>query len=210
MSRIIIILLLSSFLFLANAQDEKCKTCNINQPSTSSDRLGDVYKNLNSSRLNDARVTILPVDLIILADNVEITIPMFNDEVKKKVNISISKFTILENLTISMLILDKAKEWAEKNKLKVNENELIFKYKKSLTDKLTSNDTEGKSYYNGHKVEYNGKKYEHVAKEIKKKLLIEKKAIFIKKYIAELIKSYYIEINQDWLEKTIGLPGNKY
>jgi hypothetical protein len=172
--------------------------------------LGDVYKNLNSSRLNEARVTILPIDLIILADNVEITISMLNDEIKKKSNISKSKFTILEDLTINMLMLDKAKEWAGKNKLKITDNELIVRYKKSLTEKLTSNDTEGKVYYNGHKAEYNGKKYEQVAKEIKKKLLIEKKAIFIKKYISELIKSYYIEINQDWLEKTIGLPGNKY
>jgi hypothetical protein len=210
MSRIIIILLLSSFFLFTYAQDEKCKTCNVYQPSTSSDRLGDVYKNLNSSRLNEARVTILPIDLIILADNVEITISMLNDEIKKKSNISKSKFTILEDLTINMLMLDKAKEWAGKNKLKITDNELIVRYKKSLTEKLTSNDTEGKVYYNGHKAEYNGKKYEQVAKEIKKKLLIEKKAIFIKKYISELIKSYYIEINQDWLEKTIGLPGNKY
>lgn len=203
MNRIIISLLISSLLLLANAQEEKCKTCNINQPSTTSDRLGDIYKNLNGSRLNDARVTILPIDLIILADNVEITIPMFNDEVKKKSNLSRSKFTILEDLTINMLMVDKAKEWAEKNKLKIADNVLIFRYKKSLTEKLTSNDTEGKEYFNSHKLEYNGKKYEKVSKVIKNKLLIEKKAIFIKKYISELIKSYYIEINQDWLEKTI-------
>ncbi len=203
MKRIIIIFLLPLLLLLANAQEEKCTTCGVNQPTTTSDRLGDVYKDFKNSPLKDARVTILPVDLIVLADNIEITQPMLNDEMMKKSNVSKTIFKLVEELTVMNLILDKAKEWAGKKKLKIIEKDLVMKFQNSLTADLRIYDVEGKEYFNAHKTEYKGKEYAVVAKAIKKILLIKKKAIFIEKYNSELIKSYYIEINKEWLEKNI-------
>lgn len=202
MKRFITILLLPLLLLFANAQNEPCKTCVPYQPSTT-DRLGDVYPALNNSQLKNAQVAILPTDLLVLAGTVEITQKMLDEEIKNKTVSSKEKFNLLDNLSVKMLILNKAKEWAEKGKHKVAPQNLMQAYLNSLTEKLTSNDTEGKAYYNHHKTVYKGKKYATVAKKIKNMLLIRKRTAYIVKFKADLMKSTYIEINKDWLLKTI-------
>lgn len=203
MNRTMLIFLILYCAIVVFSQEEKCKTCVVYDPTTVSQRLGDMYPQLNKTMFKDARVTILPDDLIVLAGTNEVTVKTF-DETKKKIKSkSVDNFSVLEGLIFNSLLVDKAEEWNEKNKVKIKPDVLLSTFLSFLTSKVTANDTEGKAYYNLHKTEYSGKKYENVAKEIKKKVLLNKMEDFIRKYKVNLVKSTYIEINQNWLVKNI-------
>ncbi len=203
MKRFIIITFFLMSYFIGNTQEESCKTCVIYNTASTSERIGDIYKQFNNSKLQNAMVTILPADLIVLAGKIEITEKMLDDETKKDEKASVALFYKLEKLTVKMLLLNEAKRWAEKNKKKISENDVVQAFIKSLTAKISVNDTEGKAYYNTHLSEYKGIKYIAVAKKIKQALLIQKQATFIENYKSTLVQSTYIEINKNWLEKNI-------
>ncbi len=203
MNRIIIILILLLLFVAGYSQEEKCSSCVKYDPTTHSQLLSDVYPEFADSKLKDARITILPADLLVLADTVEVTQKMLDNYMKKKFAGSDEAFKQLEMLTIKMLVLKDAEKWAVDNKIKMNGDNLIIYYYQSLTSQINISDAEVKSYYNVHKTEYKGKKISVVDGQIKQSLLKQKKDAFLEQYRLNLIKSTYTEINQSWLQKII-------
>jgi len=184
-------------------------------PTAGPQHVKDTYPGLASGALGSAKLTVLPVGVLLRSGTVKITRKDLDAEIAKYPKPIIEQlkdnaFFVLERLATSDLLTVEAGSWAKQNNRKPEDdrNELIKAYFDALTGNVAVTDQELKSFYEDNKGMMGTATFDKVRDQLKAYLLDQKRQEAVDARIRSIGQRMSIEISKSWTAKQYTLAMN--
>jgi len=184
-------------------------------PQAVSQPVSDAYPGLASGVLGSAKLTVLPVGILLQSGSVKITQKDLDADIAKypeaiKTQLKNNGFFALEQLATEKLLTGEAKSWAEQNNRKPDgdRDELLKAYFDALTANIVVTDQELKSFYEENKSMMGTATFDQVRDQMKEYLLGQKRQEAVDAHIKSIGERSPIEVGKSWTARQYLLAMN--